>query len=56
MKMKRVAIAVAAVASLASLGGLFPAKTPAVGQNTPAARRHSRPRLSTRTPSRQEIR
>jgi hypothetical protein len=36
MKMKRIAIAVAAVASLASLGGVALAKTPAVGQNTPA--------------------
>ena len=39
MKMKRIAIAVAAVASLASLGGVALAKTPAVGQNTPAHRR-----------------
>jgi len=36
MKMKRIAIAVAAVASLASLGGVALAKTPAVGQNTHA--------------------
>ena len=36
MKMKRIAIAVVAVASLASLGGVALAKTPAVGQNTPA--------------------
>ena len=37
MKMKRIAIAVVAVATLASLGGVALAKTPAVGQNTPAA-------------------
>ena len=36
MKMKRIAIAVVAVASLVSLGGVALAKTPAVGQNTPA--------------------
>ena len=36
MKMKRIAIAVVAVASLASLGGVALAKTPAVDQNTPA--------------------
>jgi hypothetical protein len=36
MKMKQIAIAVVAVATLASLGGVALAKTPAVGQNTPA--------------------
>jgi len=36
MKMKRIAIAAVAVATLASLGGVALAKTPAVGQNAPA--------------------
>jgi hypothetical protein len=36
MKMKRIAISVVAVLSLASLGGVALAKTPAVGQNAPA--------------------
>jgi hypothetical protein len=36
MKMKRIAIAVVAVLSLASLGGVALAKTPAVGPNAPA--------------------
>ena len=36
MKMKRIAIAVVAVATLASLSGVALAKTPAVGQNAPA--------------------
>jgi hypothetical protein len=36
MKMKRIAIAVAAVTSFASIGGVALATTPAVGQNTAA--------------------